>query len=286
MSGAGTQMEPDRPDPDPALAGPGAPVHPTAVVHRGTVLGAGVTIGPYTVVHEGCEIGAGTRIGSNCTIGPWTRMGARNVVSSHAAVGGDPQDRLYKGEKTWLVMGDQNEVREFATINRGTMKGDGTTRIGNRNLLMACSHVAHDCILGDQIVLANNVLLAGHVVIEDCAILNGAAAVQQFTTIGRLAYVGGLTRIVQDVPPFMVVEGNPAKVWKANIVGLQRNGYSEEQIAALREAHRIIFRSKHPRAKTLASFEQDGNMTPEVGELIAFLNRVERGTFGRARNGG
>ena len=111
---------------------------------------------------------------------------------------------------------------------------------------MACSHVAHDCVLGDRIILANNVLLAGHVIVEDGAILNGAAAIQQFTTIGRIAYVGGLTRIVQDVPPFMVVEGNPAKVWKANIVGLQRNGYSEDQIAALREAHRVIFRSKQP----------------------------------------
>lgn len=263
-----------------------ATIHPTAVVHPGTVVGPGVTIGPYTVVEEGCEIGEGTRIGSNCTIGPWTKIGARNLIYSHSAVGGDPQDRLYRGEKTWLVMGDGNEVREFATVNRGTLKGDGYTRVGSRNLLMACSHVAHDCILGDHVVLANNVLLAGHVVIGDGAILNGAAAVQQFTTVGRLAYVGGLTRIVQDVPPFMVVEGNPAKVWKANIVGLQRNGYSEDQIAALREAHRLIFRSKHPRAKTLADIQSNGAMTPEVGELISFLNRVERGTFGRARNGG
>ena len=137
---------------------------------------------------------------------------------------------------------------------------------------MACSHVAHDCVLGDHIILANNVLLAGHVIVEDGAILNGAAAVQQFTTIGRLAYVGGLTRIVQDVPPFMVVEGNPAKVWKANIVGLQRNGYSEDQIAALRDAHRVIFRSKQPRAEILGrDRRRTGPMTPEVGELVAFL---------------
>jgi UDP-N-acetylglucosamine acyltransferase len=261
-------------------------VHPTALVHPGSVLDHGVRIGPYTVVHEGCEIGAGTVIGSNCTLGPWTRIGAKNVIHSHSAVGGDPQDRLYRGEKTWLVVGDQNEIREFATLNRGTMKGDGYTRVGHKNLLMACSHVAHDCVLGDHVVLANNVLLAGHVVVEDHAILNGAAAVQQFTTIGRLAYVGGLTRIVQDVPPFMVVEGNPAKVWKANIVGLQRSGYSEEQIASLREAHRVIFRSKKPRAEVLDEVEAAGSMTPEVAELVTFLKRVERGTFGRARNGG
>jgi len=261
-------------------------IHPPAVVHPTAALDAGVRVGPYTVIHEGCEIGAGTSIGASCTIGPWTRIGARNHIHSHAAVGGDPQDRLYRGEKTWLVLGDGNEVREFATLNRGTTKGDGYTRIGHKNLLMACSHVAHDCVLGDRIILANNVLLAGHVIVEDGAILNGAAAIQQFTTIGRIAYVGGLTRIVQDVPPFMVVEGNPAKIWKVNIVGLQRNGYSEDQISALREAHRVIFRSKHPRAKILADISSNGAMTPEVGELVAFLERMERGTFGRARNGG
>lgn len=263
-----------------------AEVHPTAVVHRTAQLDAGVKVGPYTIIHEGVEIGAGTTIGSNCTIGPWTKIGARNAIHAHAAVGGDPQDRLYRGEQTWLVMGDGNEIREFSTINRGTMKGDGYTRVGHHNLFMACAHVAHDCILGDHIVLANNVLLAGHVIIEDGAILNGAAAVQQFTTIGRLAYVGGLTRIVQDVPPFMVVEGNPAKVWKANIVGLQRGGFTEDQIAALREAHRMLFRSKKPRAKSIEEIEKTGPLPPEVEELVSFLKRVERGTFGRARNGG
>lgn len=261
-------------------------VHPTAVVHPSSVLDSAVKIGPYAVIHEGCEIGAGTMIGAGCTIGPWTRIGAKNAIHAHAAVGGDPQDRLYRGETTRLVVGDGNEIREFATLNRGTMKGDGYTRVGNKNLLMACSHVAHDCILGDHIVLANNVLLAGHVIVEDHAILNGAAAVQQFTTIGRLAYVGGLTRIVQDVPPFMVVEGNPAKIWKANIVGLQRSGYSEDQIAALREAHRQIFRSKKPRAEILDEIEANGGLSAEVSELIRFLKRVECGTFGRARNGG
>jgi len=261
-------------------------IHPTAVVHPSAALDTGVRIGPYAVVHEDVEIGAGTTVGAGATIGPHTRLGARNAVHPHAAVGGDPQDRLFRGETTWLVVGADNEIREFSTINRGTSKGDGYTRIGDGNLLMAGSHVAHDCILGNRIVLANNVLFAGHVVVEDGAILNGAAAVQQFTTIGRVAYVGGLTRIVQDVPPFMVVEGNPAKVWKANIVGLQRNGYSEDQIAALREAHRMIFRSRKPRAQALAELEGNGPMTPEVAELLSFLKRAEHGTFGRARNGG
>lgn len=260
-------------------------IHPTAVVHRTARLGAGVKVGPYTIIHEETELGDGTRVGSSCSVGPFTRLGAENEVHHHASVGGDPQDRLHKGEKTWLVAGDRNQFREFTTINRGTMKSDGYTRIGSGNLFMACSHVAHDCIIGDRVVMANNALIAGHVVIEDGAILNGAAGVQQFTTIGRMAYIGGLTRIVHDVPPFMIVEGNPAKVWKVNIVGLQRNGFSEDQVTALREAHRLIFRSRRPRSEILDELEGAPGVTPEVGELVAFLRRTDRGANGRAREG-
>jgi UDP-N-acetylglucosamine acyltransferase len=176
-------------------------------------------------------------------------------------------------------------VREFVTVNRGTSKGDGYTRVGNGNLLMACCHVAHDCVLGDHVIMANNALLAGHVIVEDRAIINGAAGVQQFTTIGRLAYVGGLTRIVHDVPPFMVVEGNPSKVRKVNTVGLRRAGYTDEQVAALKEAHRRIFRSRRPRAEILAEIERDPAVTPEVQDLCRFLRRMERGHSGRSREG-
>jgi UDP-N-acetylglucosamine acyltransferase len=258
-------------------------IHATAVVHPSAELDQGVEVGPYAVIEANTTIGAGTRVGPGAVIGPNTRMGAENVVYQHASVGADPQDLTYRGEETFLVVGDRNRIREFVTVNRGTHKGDGFTRVGNGNLLMACCHVAHDCLLGDHVVMANNALLAGHVTVEDRAIINGAAAVQQFTTIGRLSYVGGLTRIVHDVPPFMIVEGNPSKVRKVNTVGLRRNGYTEEQISALREAHRRIYRSRRPRAQILDELEASAELTPEVAELSRFLRRVERGSRGRSR---
>lgn len=258
-------------------------VHPTAVVDPGADLGPDVEIGPYAVVHPGTTLGAGCRVGPWASVGPNVRMGRGNVIYGHAAVGGDPQDKSWRGDETWLVLGDENQIREFATLNRGTRKSEGVTRIGSRNLFMACSHVAHDCVVGDHCVLANNVLLAGHVHVEDGAILNGAAGVQQFTTVGRLAYVGGLTRIVHDVPPFMIVEGNPSKVRKPNVVGMRRAGVPEERIAGVREAHRLLFRSKRPQAEILDELEARGDLAPEVLELTAFLRRVEDGVNGRAR---
>lgn len=258
-------------------------IHPTAMVHPTADLGPGVEIGPYAVVHERCVVGAGTHLGAYAVIGPNVRMGRENRIWHHASVGSDPQDLSYAGEDTTLVMGDANGVREFVTLNRGTRKGDGITRIGSHCLFMACCHVAHDCVIGDHVVMANNVLLAGHVVVEDRAIINGAAGVQQFSTIGRLSYVGGLTRIVHDVPPFMVVEGNPSKVRKVNTVGLERNDFSEPQIEALREAFRRVFRSRRPRSEILSEVESDPGLTPEVAELCRFLRRMEQGRMGRSR---
>lgn len=261
-----------------------ATVDPTARVHAGAVLGKGVRIGPFCVVERDVVLGEGTRLVSHCTVGPNTTLGKDNVVYPFAAVGGDPQDLLWRGEETFLVCGDKNTFREGVTVNRGTPKGDGFTRLGSGNLIMANAHIAHDCLLGDGTILANNVLLAGHVVVEDRAILNGAAGVHQFTTIGKLAYVGGLSRIVQDVPPFMIVEGHPSEVRKVNIVGLQRHGYSEDAITALKNAHRDLFRARRPRADVLTELERHPETPPEVAELCAFLRRIERGKFGRSRN--
>jgi UDP-N-acetylglucosamine acyltransferase len=260
-----------------------ARVHPTAVVEDGVQLEDGVEIGPYAVIRTGTILGAGTRVGAHAVVGPNARLGRGNRVFSHASVGADPQDLSYRGEETWLVMGDGNTVRESVTINRGTSKGDGVTRIGHGCLFMACCHVAHDCRIGDGVILANNVLLAGHVVVQDHAILNGAAGVQQFATIGRFAYVGGLSRIVHDVAPFMVVEGHPSRVRKVNSVGLQRGGFTQAQIEALREAHRLLFRSKRPKAEVIAELDGAPGATPEVQELCEFLRRMERGRAGRAQ---
>lgn len=259
-------------------------IHPTATIHPTSILGRNVQVGPYCVLGPGSEIGDGTHLKNHVTIGMNTKMGRNNTVYPYASIGSDPQDLSWHGEDTHLVVGDRNVFRESVTVNRGTHKGDGFTRVGNGNLIMACAHIAHDCLLGDNIVMANNSLLAGHVIIEDRAILNGAAAVHQFTTIGKLSYVGGLTRIVQDVPPYMIVEGNPSKVRKVNIVGLQRNGIGQERITALKKVYRDLFRSRKPRAEVVAEFEGLDNLTPEVQELIDFLRRVDRGRHGRGRN--
>lgn len=259
-------------------------IDPSAHLHPSVEVGSNVSIGPFCSVGANSSIGDGTVLKSHVAVGPNTTIGRNNTIYPHTSVGGDPQDILWHGEETWLVMGDRNVVHEGVTINRGTHKGDGYTRVGNGNLFMACAHVAHDCILGDHIVLANNTLLAGHVVVHDRAILNGAAAVHQFTTVGRVSYVGGLSRIVQDVPPFMIVEGHPSKPRKVNVVGLERNGYSAEAVIALKSAFRMIFRSRSPRAEILASLRSEAQLQPEVEELISFLSNSERGNHGRFRN--
>ncbi len=259
-------------------------IDPTATIHPTARLGRNVHIGPYCVIGAGSEIGDGTVLKNHVTIGLNTRMGRNNTVYPYASIGSDPQDLSWHGEETHLVVGDRNVFRESVTVNRGTHKGDGFTRVGNGNLIMACAHIAHDCLLGDNIVMANNALLAGHVIIEDRAILNGAAAVHQFTTVGKLSYVGGLTRIVQDVPPYMIVEGNPSKVRKVNIVGLQRHGIGQERISALKNVYRALFRSRRPRAEVIAELELAQEMTPEVRELLDFLRRADRGRHGRGRN--
>lgn len=258
-------------------------IHPTAVVHETAVIGPGTVLDAYAVVQENTQVGANCHLHSFATVGPNTTLGDGNIVYHHASVGADPQDLSFVGQETWLEVGEKNRIREFVTINRGTSKGDGYTRVGDGGLFMACSHIAHDCIVGDGVILANNALLAGHVTVQDRAIVNGAAGVQQFTTIGELSYVGGLTRIVHDVPPFMVVEGNPSKVRKVNTVGLQRAGFSDEAIQALKEAHRKIFRSRRPRAQILDEVAAGMEITPEVNRLIAFLREAQQGHHGRSR---
>jgi len=256
-------------------------IHPTAVVDSKAELGQGVRVGPYAV------IGAGVVLGDDCEVmegvvirGP-ARLGKGNVVYSHAVVGTHPQDLKYQGENTDFIMGDGNTIREFVTLSRGTAKGGGRTVLGNGNLMMACSHVAHDCEIGDGIVLGNNVLLAGHIRIEDHSVLGGAAAVHQFTTIGQFAFVGGMTRIVQDVPPFLIVEGNPAKIRGVNVVKLERTGFSEEQVHALKDAYRRIWKGDQPVRLALEALEAEGELTKDVTTLCEFMKRSEKGEHGR-----
>jgi UDP-N-acetylglucosamine acyltransferase len=257
-------------------------IHPTAVIAEGAELGLDVAIGPYSVLGPHVRIGDSTVIGPQVVIDGDTTIGRENRFLGQANIGGAPQDLSYEDEPTQLVIGHRNTVREFVTINRGTIKGGGVTRVGNGCLLMACSHVAHDCEIADGVQLGNNVLLAGHVAVGLDAIVNGAAAAHQFVTIGRNAYVGGLTRVVQDVPPFVILEGHPARVRKLNVIGLERAGISAEEVHELRLAFRRLFRGNETRSRVLAKVEQEfgGAM---VRELIRSLRNTELGLKGRYR---
>jgi UDP-N-acetylglucosamine acyltransferase len=258
-------------------------IHPTAVIAAGSELGVGVEIGPYCVVGSHVQIGDRTRVGAQVVIDGVTRIGEDNVIVGQASLGAAPQDLSYKGEPTQLEIGDRNTIREFVTINRGTVKGGGTTRIGDDCLLMACCHVAHDCELKNRIIMGNNVLLAGHVLVCEQANISGGAAAHHFVTIGAFAYVGGMTRMVQDVPPYMILEGHPSRVRGVNVIGLQRGGYPEEAIESLRQAFRRIYRSGNPRSRTLDELKTEMEGSPLVSNLVKSLEQTELGAKGRYR---
>lgn len=257
-------------------------IHPTAVIAEGAELGPDVTIGPYSVIGARVKIGEGSVIGPQVVIDGVTTIGRENRFLGQANIGGAPQDLSYEDEPTELEIGDRNTVREFVTINRGTIKGGGVTRVGSGCLFMACSHVAHDCQIGDGVQLGNNVLLAGHVAVGRNAIVNGAAAAHQFVTIGRNAYVGGLTRVIQDVPPFMILEGHPARVRKLNVIGLERAGLPAEEIHELRLAFRRLFRADETRSRVLAQADTEFKGAL-VAELVQSLRNTELGLKGRYR---
>ncbi|MHC4599880.1 MAG: acyl-ACP--UDP-N-acetylglucosamine O-acyltransferase [Planctomycetota bacterium] len=256
-------------------------IHPTAVVDPKAELGDGVNVGPYASIGPGVVLGDDCEVGEGVILRGPAVLGKGNVFYPHCAVGTDPQDLKYRGEVTDLRMGDGNRVREFVTINRGTKTGGGRTEVGNHNLFMACSHVAHDCHLGDGIVMANNVLLGGHIHIHDHANLSGAAAVNHFTTVGRMAFVGGLSRIVQDVPPFLIVEGNPAKIRGVNVVKLERENIPDDRIQALKDVYRRVWKSEKPVRVALEEVASEGGLTEEVDLLVEFIRRSEQGEHGR-----
>ena len=258
-------------------------IHPTAVVAEGAELGVEVEIGPYTVVGPSVRIGDRTRIGPQVVLDGVTALGSDNLIVGQASLGGAPQDLSYRGEPTQLLIGDRNTIREFVTINRGTIKGGGVTSVGSDCLLMACSHVAHDCTLADRVIMANGALLAGHVQVGEGASISGACVAHHFLSIGRYSYCGGMSRIAQDVPPFMLIEGHPARVRRVNDVGLERAGFAPEDIESLHRAFRRIWRSKttEPRRSILADLRGEAGVTRVVLELVEALERTELGLKGR-----
>lgn len=259
-------------------------IHRLAIVHPDAVLGKEVEVGPYSIIGKDVTLGDGTVIKNNVTVTGNTIIGKNNIIHPNAVLGAEPQDLKYRGEQTSLIMGDNNVVREGVTINKGTAGGGEKTVIGDNNFFMAYSHIAHDCIIEDKVLLANGVLLGGHVVVERCAKLMGIVGIQPFVTIGRYAYVGGHTRIVQDIPPYVIIEGHPAKIRQVNVIGLEREGFSNVQINEIKETFRKIFRSdKLNKSHILETLGKKEDISPEVRYLITFLRNIDKGRFGRYR---
>jgi len=258
-------------------------IHPTAVISSGAELGVDVQIGPYTVVGPKVRIGDRTRIGAQVVIDGVTTIGAENTIVGQASLGGAPQDFTYKGEPTQLEIGDNNTIHEFVTINRATVKGGGVTHVGSNCLFMACCHIAHDCDIRDHVILGNNVMLAGHVLVDRHANIAGAAGAHHFVTVGAYAYVGGMTRMVKDVPPYMIVEGHEGRVRGVNVVGLQRGGVEEREIEGLRRVFRRIFRSGEPRRRVLEALQLEPQKSDFVKHLLTSMAKTELGLKGRFR---
>ncbi len=220
-----------------------ARIHPTAVIDPTAELADSVEVGAYCVVGPRVTIGDDCVLRAHSQVVSMTRMGRGNIVHPYAIVGGDPQDLKYHGEPTWLEVGDNNQVREYCSLHRGTGNGGGLTKIGSHNLFMACTHVAHDCVIGDHIIMANNVMLAGHVHVEDYSNLGGAVGVHHFVRIGYCSFIGGMSRCNKDVPPYMILEGNPASIRGYNHVGMSRLGYVESDLEAVKEAYKALYRA-------------------------------------------
>ena len=252
-------------------------VHATAVIHDGAQLAADVQVGPYAVIGPHVRIGAGCIIGSHAVIDGHTTMGSNNRVFSFASIGQAPQDKKYAGEPTRLEIGAGNTIREFCTINTGTAQDEGVTRIGDDNWIMAYVHIAHDVRLGSHTVLANNATLAGHVQVGDWATIGGLTGVHQFVKIGAHAMIGFQGHVAQDVPPYMIADGNPAVVRAVNLTGLQRKGFSEEAIRGLKDALKVLLNPKYNLSQAREYLTEKGPKTAEVAELLEFLKSSERG---------
>jgi UDP-N-acetylglucosamine acyltransferase len=253
-------------------------IHPTAVVSPKAELAEDVKIEAFSTIGPRVTIGSGTVVGPHAVIDGWTTIGERNQIFPFATVGYPPQDLSYRGEETQLVIGNDNIIRENATINRGTQRGGGVTRVGNQNLVMAYAHIAHDCIIGNRVILANATTLGGHVRIDDCAILGGLVAIHQFIRIGAYAFIGGKSGLRMDMPPYMLAFGAPAKLYGPNLVGLRRHGFPRANIQALKHCYRIMFRSGLTVAEAIESIRQEVEMVSEVENLIQFMQgRSKRG---------
>ena len=251
-------------------------IHPTAVIHKTAELDSEVEVGPYSVIDQHVRIGRGCRIGAHVVIEGWTEIGEGCSILHSSSIGTPPQDLKFKGEETRLVIGKRNIFREFVTVNRGTPHGRGQTLIGDDNFIMAYVHVAHDCIVGSHVVMANAATLAGHISIGDHAIIGGLTGIHQFVRVGAYAIVGGCSAVGQDIPPFVSASGNRVRLFGLNLVGLTRQGFSPERIRTLKEAYRILFRSKLTQKEAISKIRADLS-GQDVEEFVKFVESSERG---------
>jgi UDP-N-acetylglucosamine acyltransferase len=252
-------------------------IHSTAIVDPKAQLHASVEVGPYAVIGPKVRVGEGTTVGPHAVLEGDTTIGKRNRIFQFASVGAEPQDLKYAGEDTQLVIGDENLIREFTTLHKGTTGGGGVTRIGNKNLFMAYSHVAHDCVVGNGCVVANSAALAGHVEVGDFVVLGGLAGVHQFTRIGSHAFIAAGAVVVMDVPPYCMAQGDRAELAGLNKVGLARHGYSEEQIRRIKDSYQLLFSSKLKLDEAVVRIKAEHGAHPEIAHFLEFVNGSKRG---------
>ncbi len=253
----------------------GVKIHPTATVHKTAEFGKNVEIGPYAVIGPEVKIGEGTKVGPYCNISRWVNIGKDNQIFQGTSIGAPPQDYKYKGEKGEIIIGDKNIIREFVTIHLPSGEG-GKTIIGNENFIMVHAHIPHNCTIGNQVVIGGYVGLAGYTEISDQVIIGGLAGIHQFVRIGRLTMVGAQTKVTQDLPPFMMVEGSPAQIRGVNSIGLQRHGISNESIAEIKKAFKIIYESGNNTAKAAAEIKKRLRPLPEIEDIVKFLKKESK----------
>ena len=258
-------------------------IHSSANVHPNAKLGKDVIVGPNAVIGEHVVIGDGTKIGANVVIGGWTTIGKGCEIFPTASIGLEPQDLKFVGEKSYCTIGDGTVIRECVTISRATGEGE-ETRVGNNCLFQACTHVAHNCIVGNNVIMSNFSGLAGHAVVEDRVVIGGLAGVHQFVKIGRNAMVGGMAKVVQDIPPYVIADGQPARVIGLNSVGLSRAGISEEVRRSLKQAFRIIYRSGFSLSRAIEEMEMQLDSSVEIENLLRFLRNADRGIMRTRRD--
>lgn len=262
----------------------GQKISPHAYVDPHAILGDEVEIGPFTSIGPEVVIGNGNRIENNVTIKGKTTIGDHNHIHPNAVIGGEPQDISYQGTATEVIIGNHNVIREGVTINRGTEKDRAVTSIGDHCFLMACCHVAHDCFIGNHVIIANGSMMGGHVQVHDYASISGAVAIHHFATVGSYSFVGGVSRVLHDVPPYLLVEGVPTRPRCVNVVALKRNQFSAETISALADAHRLLYRARVGLDHAREILRGNGKLLPPVNHLLNFVQNQQEGRHGRARD--